>query len=485
MLFALLVAYRFYTFLVPSRLEIGPETTVIEGPLRADGRVDYVRAMNDRTSSGVTPANNAAVPLAQAFGPEIIRVEFRAEYFGLLGIPVPPLPGKYVIDQTEWMRRNGPPIDPDPEKALPRQFEEAGGRPWSGAEFPKVAAWLEANETPLELIVAATTRARFYSPLVGSDDLSLLQFDQPLRRESREAALLLTTRAMLRLGEGDIEGAWDDLLACHRLSRLLGRGGTLADDLAAAAITAVATHSSVSLTQDGQLTSDQARRFMTDLDALLPLPDFSMTIDEAERFGALDCIQSLRTQPYGLACGPAMRRSNERYDRVVDAFRSGTHRQRIERLQALEQELVVADSVATWELITMFIIGSRDSVSRRFAERFAAMYRPSFAGVGIADARAETRLRLLHIALMLAAYRADHSAYPDELNDLSPDYFTEIPLDPFLDEPFHYERTETGYRLYSVGANMTDDGGRTYDSKPRGDDILVETPSQATDESGS
>ena len=40
----------------------------------------------------------------------------------------------------------------------------------------------------------------------------------------REAARALTARAMLRVDEGKVDEAWDDLLACHRLARLAGQG---------------------------------------------------------------------------------------------------------------------------------------------------------------------------------------------------------------------------------------------------------------------
>ena len=40
---------------------ISKETTYITEPLRADGYPDYVAALNQRFSQGVTPENNAAV----------------------------------------------------------------------------------------------------------------------------------------------------------------------------------------------------------------------------------------------------------------------------------------------------------------------------------------------------------------------------------------------------------------------------------------
>ena len=52
-----------------------------------------------------------------------------------------------------------------------------------------------------------------------------------------------------------------------------------------------------------------------------------------------------------------------------------------------------------------------------------------------------------------------------------------VPLDTFGDQPFIYRRTkEGGYRLYSVGDNLKDDAGATFDSEPKGDDILLAVP---------
>ena len=50
-------------------ITISKETTYITGPLRKDGYVDYVAALNQRFRAGVTPENNAAVPFLKAMGP--------------------------------------------------------------------------------------------------------------------------------------------------------------------------------------------------------------------------------------------------------------------------------------------------------------------------------------------------------------------------------------------------------------------------------
>ena len=46
----------------------------------------------------------------------------------------------------------------------------------------------------------------------------------------------------------------------------------------------------------------------------------------------------------------------------------------------------------------------------------------------------------------------------DEL--VEADYLKKLPMDPYSDGPFVYRRTESGYLLYSLGTNLTDEGGK-------------------------
>src|SRR5690348_16036289 len=45
---------------------LSKETTYYTAPVRADGTIDYAEAINARLAQGVTPANNAAIPLLDA-----------------------------------------------------------------------------------------------------------------------------------------------------------------------------------------------------------------------------------------------------------------------------------------------------------------------------------------------------------------------------------------------------------------------------------
>lgn len=66
---------------VAAKVIPGKDTTYIVGPLSADDYVDYVAAINDTASKGVTAENNAAVLLVRACGLQDLSDSHRDEFF--------------------------------------------------------------------------------------------------------------------------------------------------------------------------------------------------------------------------------------------------------------------------------------------------------------------------------------------------------------------------------------------------------------------
>lgn len=81
-------------------------------------------------------------------------------------------------------------------------------------------------------------------------------------------------------------------------------------------------------------------------------------------------------------------------------------------------------------------------------------------------------MRLVAIELALKAFSTDSGTWPESLSDLVPAYLPSVPIDPFNEShgTFGYTREDNGYRLYSVGANRTDEGGV---EPQRGDGMFV------------
>jgi len=88
--------------------------------------------------------------------------------------------------------------------------------------------------------------------------------------------------------------------------------------------------------------------------------------------------------------------------------------------------------------------------------------------------RSRAALCLLRLELALQEYQGLHGRYPARLDEteglVDPAYYE----DPFTARPLVYRRTAEGYRLYSLGIDLKDDGGapvppRTYGANARGD----------------
>jgi hypothetical protein len=75
----------------------------------------------------------------------------------------------------------------------------------------------------------------------------------------------------------------------------------------------------------------------------------------------------------------------------------------------------------------------------------------------------ETTITLIQTELALRRFNADQKHYPARLDELVPRYLKVVPIDLFgVGKPLRYKLTNGGksFLVYSVGGNMTDDGGK-------------------------
>ncbi|MEI6860992.1 MAG: sigma-70 family RNA polymerase sigma factor [Verrucomicrobiota bacterium] len=76
-------------------------------------------------------------------------------------------------------------------------------------------------------------------------------------------------------------------------------------------------------------------------------------------------------------------------------------------------------------------------------------------------ARGQAYQNMAVIACALERWSLAHGGgYPDSTTVLVPELLTKLPVDPVNGQPLHYRRTADGrFQLWSVGANLTDEGG--------------------------
>ncbi|MFG0333684.1 MAG: hypothetical protein ACF8TS_10010, partial [Maioricimonas sp. JB049] len=143
------------------------ETTFFTEPLLPDGSVDYAAAINQQLSRGVTPENNACVPLFQAFGPAPGGTPMPGKFWELLGMEAPPADGTYFVSLDEFAERLS--LSDEQRNQLTARRDAASYRRWSREDFPLLARWIDANEIPIRVVRAAVRRERYFTPLVPVD----------------------------------------------------------------------------------------------------------------------------------------------------------------------------------------------------------------------------------------------------------------------------------------------------------------------------
>jgi hypothetical protein len=481
---------------------LSKETTCITEPLGPEGFPDYIAALNHRDGDGVTPENNAVVPFFRAMGPEMVEREFRDQYCKLLGAAPPPAKGDYFVDLIKYAAA----LDPAKfakggagASELEKQYYSLMKRPWRAADFPLIAKWLAAQQQPLDRVVEASARPRWYSPLVSNG--YLLVAPVPAQDKLRAAAHALVARAMQRVQDGKTGEAWSDLLAVHRLARLAGHGPTLLDSLVAVGLNDVACEGDQALLQHVRLTAAQAARMRAELAALPPMAKMVDKIDVGERFTILDATvmlargkgasfqqsNKIAANPTAIDWDAVLRMSNKWYDRIAAAGRQGTRAQRAKACAEIDADLKDQVKAATsWtSLVKSVLLDPRQGITENFGLIMVSMLLPAADMLITVEEREDMRLALTRLAFALAEYRAGHGSYPAKLADLVPKYVAAVPRDIFSGGELRYKPRGDGYLLYSVGPNGKDDGGRNREDDPNDatlvgcDDIAVHIPAKS------
>ena len=85
---------------------------------------------------------------------------------------------------------------------------------------------------------------------------------------------------------------------------------------------------------------------------------------------------------------------------------------------------------------------------------------PDFHGLIVFDVANTAQLLTARTALAVERYRLATGQLPSRLADLVPTYLEQVPQDPFDGQSLRYHRLEKGYVVYSVGRDLSDDGGK-------------------------
>jgi hypothetical protein len=96
------------------------------------------------------------------------------------------------------------------------------------------------------------------------------------------------------------------------------------------------------------------------------------------------------------------------------------------------------------------------------------MFAPALGRVMELESRAQAHRLVAYCALAVEQYRLGTGELPESLDKLVPQYLDTVPLDPFDGQPLRYRLLNQGFVVYSIGEDLSDDGGQEKGKRKRG-----------------
>lgn len=489
-------------------LQIGPETTVVSGPLSPEGLPDYVEALNQQLSEGISRDENFWALAWQALGnAERSSPEYIAAVEKRLGITISREPR--MVDMAAANGVTGAAANP-----IYDQQGKASSAPWKREDYPAIARWLDANAEQLKLLEEAARRPKAYSPLVSNSKPALIGVLLPHVQRSREMARLLTARSMLRLGEGDVEGSWNDLMTTYRIARHVESGFTLIERLVAVAVRSLATESMSQWLSRSELSADELDAHWKQLAPLVTTESFSHSV-QLERLMYADTVIALvsnqctlqqlqgdivaiggvavdqswmeqagakfwkgteealsRLAVASIDVNTTLRFGNHVYDDIVAAMSPETHSERMVKLTELDARIkAMTESVRNpGALLADLLLSPKAEASELPGRVLVSLLTPAVTQCERAQTSSEARGATLEAAFRIKIATQRSGALPASLEELIGG--GEKPLsDPFTGKPLSVRSDERGIVISSVGPNGKDEKGLRGDEQPGADDI--------------
>jgi len=472
---------------------ISRETTYFTGPLKADGTIDFVAAVNEHFSKGVTPENNAArdiIPLLDVLDFGTPPTELRDPILRSLGLDPADHPvGKTFRDVGSYFNRSQNEIE-----EFNKWYDEALERPWTARELPEVAKWLDANEAVFTKISAATRKSQYFVPFTVSDDTdSLIQILLPDVQTTRSQARAYAVRVNRRIGEGDWAGAWSDILTIQRLGRHVGHGKTLIEGLVGVAITSIACKSAKQFVMNADAKAVDWEQFqnswdvetITRLDDSLGISERAMLIQMAckisdnpdaatadlEQIGFIPpefrsilpnkvFVRTLRDmlQSGEVPLDEALRYSNEIYDRAIEISFMADPQKRENAFEQLQKQLVDGKSNGETSLAQVFLTKGEEP-SKQFAKALLGMMFPAVDAVNRAEWRVEASQQVIELALAARVLQSQTGHLPGSLRELEPWVERSVMTQPSTGDPIAVQSDGDGILMYHWSSDRVDDGG--------------------------
>lgn len=365
---------------------------------------------------------------------------------------------------AEWDEDKAEPLPLFGKAQLPPRTE-----PLAEDTSSRVAEYLADNQEALELLHAGAEIEHCRYPLdMGAGFETLL----PHLSDIRKGAMLLELEAILHAEKDEPQLAIRSVTAALGVARSLAKEPIPVSQFLRAACQRLAVSGVERVVNRVELTDEQLARLSQDLIEAEDLSTMARAL-AGERCFQLSIVKMSPTEMshalgrmYGGNSRPPVAVHRRTLSLAFHKAAGLTDRSTIAYLDLMEDyvEATGLDLESRREAV--------DAISER-AQVISAtpsLLRELFSGLWGADRinlRGFAKLRAAWVALAVQRYRLAAGELPDSLAELVPDYLDSVPVDPFDGRQLRYRMLESGYVVYSIGMDLTDDGGKERQSRSK------------------
>ena len=368
----------------------------------------------------------------------------------------------YVKNPQDWLIRSG--------KIWPTDLNDV--------EINVLSDWLQNNKAAINAIREGSLRPGFWNEYQTDETKSENgRLNNPLWADNfmdntmemlsayRSLARLMRWQIPYEAYNGDIEKALSDCVALTKFGGHLQGHGLLIEQLAGIAIEGLANSVTFDLLDSFAVSADLLKNTLQQLNEQFDTQKPVISL-EAEKAFWYDQIQWAFTDD-GQGNGRMLARGmpyvvTDDWKQILWRFVSFNHPDRKDAVTTIDKYFMKADE--------LFALSPRDlqnegidanewddalRLSYMLKEQGPAQYR-----VGQISWRVKTGRQALLTVLAVMRYEKEKGEYPASLKELvKAGFLKKLPIDPYSNAPLVYRRIESGFIIYSVGMNLTDDGG--------------------------
>ena len=383
-------------------------------------------------------------------------------------------------------------------------------------ELSTLRDWIWKNEATLEKFKLASEKP-YYWRRYQSETGEMLRVLLPTVNKYKRVVRLVLWRARIRVLDGEVKEALDDILACYRAGMHMRTPTFLIEQLVAIAVESETIRTVLRILTEVEIEAEVLADFHGRFEKLVEKNRFGLRFD-GEELSWLDEVQRsftagtggghvipkrLRTiydfmnfpvvlvdVDDGSSIQPKRARPNWFKRRVVDAREmvdlavvvSKTigglvkktcsilffHPDKGDTTEKLEElfdyfELVAAktpfelrqDQIESYDVVESMIKGNI----------FLEVVLANSGAIRVIDLSWRSKAQAEGCIATIGAlrYKQEMGDFPNRLEYLiEVGLLKRLPMDPYSDKPLVYRKTNEGFTLYSVGENFTDDGGKMF-----------------------